>query len=462
MPNFFNKILFVDNVNSHKNIYASFGENNYVVEKSDNFKDALNIIEKTNFDYVVIFAHENFDIIKDFIKDIKKYLLDSYIIIIGPNDLDNNIVLDFIKFGAHDYLYNSNTEENLLFEINKLKYKSLYKLKTQKKEMPNKDDFTFEGIVAKSNKMLEIFSIIKKVADYKTTVLLLGESGTGKELVARALHNYSSRCDGPFVVVNCGAIPETLLESELFGYVKGAFTGAYKNKKGLFEEANHGTIFLDEIAELPLLLQVKILRALQEEEIKRVGDNDHINIDIRIIAATLRNLTKEVELGNFREDLYYRLNVLPINITPLRERKDDIDLLVDYFIIQYNKELNKNIEGVNEEARRALYNYHWPGNVRELEHTLQRAILLTNSTKLRLEDLPEIIANRQSNLKQELASWVNGNDLSIKKATCALESDLIKKALKKTAGNRGEAAKLLEISPRTLVYKMQEYNIIYE
>jgi two-component system response regulator AtoC len=307
--------------------------------------------------------------------------------------------------------------------------------------------------------MLNIFEVIKKVAPYKSTILITGESGTGKELIARALHYSSDRSQRPFIPVNCGAIPENLLESELFGHVKGAFTDAIRTKKGLFEEADGGTLFLDEIGELPSQLQVKLLRVLQDGEIRRVGDSKSIQIDVRIIAATAKDLTKEVNESRFREDLFYRLNVLPIHIPPLRERKEDIPLLVPHFINKYSESMNKNVVGITSKALDVLMNYKWYGNVRELENTIERAIVLTDRENIEFENLPIEIQNFQDQIQ---LTPLAEEEYSIKKASRFLEMNLIKKALKKTKGNHTHAARLLEISHRALLYKIKEYEIAEE
>ena len=231
-------------------------------------------------------------------------------------------------------------------------------------------------LISQHQQITNILKIIERVASYKTTCLILGESGTGKELIARMIHMQSPRKNAPFIAINCGAIPENLLESELFGYEKGAFTGATKTKKGLFEEANGGTLFLDEIGEMPLLLQAKILRVLQEEEIRRVGDVNAIKTDVRIIAATLKDLTQAVKQGTFRDDLFYRLNVLPIRIPPLRERMEDIPLLAKHFIQTLNQKLKTNVTGIDEDVLERWRGYDWPGNVRELENTVERALVM--------------------------------------------------------------------------------------
>ena len=307
--------------------------------------------------------------------------------------------------------------------------------------------------------MQKIFEVITKVAQYKSTILITGESGTGKELVARALHYNSDRAQNPFVAVNCGAIPENLLESELFGHAKGAFTDAIRTKKGLFEEADGGTLFLDEIGELPPQLQVKLLRVLQEGEIRRIGESKSIQVDVRIVSATVKDLVKEVNEGRFRDDLFYRLNVLPIHIPPLRERNEDIPLLTAHFIRKHSEVMSKNVLGIDSRALEALMDYKWYGNVRELENTIERAIVLADRENIEIENLPLEIQNFQEEIPLEPLAE---EEYSIKKSSRFLEMNLIKKALKKTKGNHTHAAKLLEISHRALLYKIKEYGIVEE
>ena len=300
-----------------------------------------------------------------------------------------------------------------------------------------------------------MFDLVSKVAEHKTTVLITGESGTGKELFARAIHSDGPRVSGPLVSINCGGIPENLLESELFGYKKGAFTDAVKDKQGRFEEADGGTIFLDEIGEMPVSLQVKLLRVLQEEEITPLGDIGSKKIDVRVIAATSKNLDEEVVNGTFREDLFYRLNVMTIHLPPLRERRGDIPLLVGYFIDLFNKKLKKNIEGLSSEAMPILMEYTWPGNVRELENVIERAILLASGRWISPAELPDNMIQTQK-LPPYLGS---DEDLSIKKASKWMERNLIEKALKLTSGNRTQAAKILEVSRPMLISKIKEYEL---
>jgi len=285
--------------------------------------------------------------------------------------------------------------------------------------------------------------------------LITGESGTGKELVARALHFNSGRRDGPYVAVNCGAIPANLLESELFGHARGAFTDATRARKGLFEEADGGSLFLDEIGELPQPLQVKLLRVLQEGEIRRVGDSLPRTVDVRVIAATVRDLVDDVDKGLFRQDLFYRLNVLPIHLPPLRERQSDIPLLVDHFLDRFNERLGVGIQAIEPSTMKLLTRYPWPGNVRELENTIERAMVLAESETVGPEDLPERIRESQDKIRMTLAS----GELSVKKTMRIVEEELIQRALEKTGGNRTRAAELLEISHRALLYKIKDYQI---
>ena len=367
-----------------------------------------------------------------------------------------DLALEAIKGGAYDYVGKPFKPDEIVLALRKAEEReSLRRENRALKEQIQKES-QFESILAKSAPMAEIFRTITKIADFKTTVLIQGESGVGKELVARAIHSRSSRKNHPFVAINCGAIPENLLESELFGHKKGAFTDANADRRGLFEEADGGTLFLDEIGELPLNLQVKLLRALQEESIRRLGDSRDVKIDVRIIAATHRDLAAEAKAGRFREDLFYRINVLPIPIPPLRARKEDINLLVDHFLARNNTRLGTQIKGLTADTRKLLLEYAWPGNVRELENTIERAMVLCDGDILDAHDLPERLREALDPVQMQLAS----GELSIKKTTAAIEEILIRRALQKTRGNRTRAAELLEISHRALLYKMKDYNIV--
>jgi two-component system response regulator AtoC len=366
-----------------------------------------------------------------------------------------DLALEAMKAGAYDYIQKPFKAEEVLLTLRKAEERESLRRENRALRQEIRKENLFEDILAKSPQMTAIFKTIAKIAEYKTTALITGESGVGKELVARALHTKSSRRGGPFVAVNCGAIPEPLLESELFGYRRGAFTDAVADRAGLFEQANGGTLLLDEVGELPLSLQVKLLRVLQEETIRRLGDNKDLKIDVRILAATHRDLAAETKAGRFREDLYYRINVLPIHVPPLRERREDIPILLDHFLARNNARFNTQIRGIDAEARRLLLEYAWPGNVREMENTIERAMVLTERDSLSVEDLPERVRESRDPIQMHLKS----GEMSIKKTSRIIEEILIRRALTKTKGNRTRAAEVLEISHRALLYKIKDYHI---
>jgi two-component system response regulator AtoC len=366
-----------------------------------------------------------------------------------------DLALEAIKAGAYDYVQKPFKHEEVVLTLRKAEEREALRRENRALREEIRKEHQFEQILAKSSSMQEIFRTIAKIADFKTTVLVSGESGTGKELVARALHRRGSRRSSAFVAVNCGAIPENLLESELFGHKKGAFTDATADRRGLFEEADGGTLFLDEIGELPIALQVKLLRVLQDEMIRRLGDTRDVKVDVRIVAATHRDLVAEVKAGRFREDLYYRLNVLPIVVPPLRARREDIPLLIDHFVARNNARLGTSIRGLDTEARRILVEYSWPGNVRELENSIERAMVLAEGDLIGASDLPDRIREARDPMQVQLAS----GELSIKKTTRVIEEMLIRRALQKTKGNRTRAAEVLELSHRALLYKIKDYKI---
>jgi two-component system response regulator AtoC len=394
----------------------------------------------------------------EFLREVQKMGVDATVIMMSAYGTIDTAI-EAMKLGAYDYISKPFKPDEIILTLKKAEERERLRKENELLRKEVQKEYSFKNIVSKNEKMLNIFEVIKKVAPYKSTILITGESGTGKELIARALHYSSDRSKSPFIPVNCGAIPENLLESELFGHVKGAFTDAIRTKKGLFEEADGGTLFLDEIGELPSQLQVKLLRVLQDGEIRRVGDSKSIQIDVRIIAATAKDLTKEVNENRFREDLFYRLNVLPIHIPPLRERKEDIPLLVPHFINKYSESMNKNVVGITSKALDVLMNYKWYGNVRELENTIERAIVLTDRENIEFENLPIEIQNFQDQIQ---LTPLAEEEYSIKKGSIFLEMNLIKKALKKTKGNHTHAARLLEISHRALLYKIKEYGIAEE
>jgi two-component system response regulator AtoC len=359
---------------------------------------------------------------------------------------------------VYDYVSKPFKQDEVLLALRKAEERESLKRENKAlREQVRKESQLLE-MLGRSATMQKLFKTVEKVAEYKTTVLIGGESGTGKELIARALHKISPRSEAAFVAVNCGAIPESLLESELFGHKRGAFTDASSDKKGLFEEADGGTLFLDEVGELPLALQVKLLRALQESQIRRLGDTKDRTVDVRLIAATVRDLRLEVEESRFREDLYYRLNVLAVTVPPLRERKEDIPMLIEHFLEKNNARLGTRVRGISAGAKKLAMDYHWPGNVRELENTIERAVVLAEGDVIEVEDLPE----RLREPKDVATIALSTGELSIKKTTRFIEETLIRRALEKTKGNRTAAAKVLEISHRALLYKIKDYGIVKE
>ncbi|MBL4687750.1 MAG: sigma-54-dependent Fis family transcriptional regulator [Nannocystaceae bacterium] len=372
------------------------------------------------------------------------------------------LALEAMHRGAYDYISKPFKQDEVVLALRKAEERLRLRrenlaLKARLAEQASDADRLGEMLIH-SDGMRQVAKMVRKVAAFKTTVLVLGESGVGKELVSRALHTGSPRCNGPFVAVNCGAIPEALLESELFGHVKGAFTDASADKRGLFEEAEGGTLFLDEIGELPPPLQVKLLRVLQESEIRRVGDTRAVSIDVRVVAATSRDLEQMVEENTFRSDLYFRVAVMPLEIPPLRERKDDIAPLVDHFIASTNKRLGTSIDGVTSEALSSMVAYEWPGNVRELENTIEHAAVMAEAATIDLAALPERTRRRGAPLHGFSMSF-DEDDLSVKRAQRALERELILRALERTGGNRTHAARLLDLSHRALLYKIKDFGL---
>jgi len=367
--------------------------------------------------------------------------------------------IEAMRAGAYDYVTKPFRASEILQVVEKALERVHLRREVSQLRQAVAERFGFASLVGKSAKMQEVYTQIGKVAAARGAVLIQGESGTGKELVAKAIHFNSPRKSGPFVVIDCAAIPESLQESELFGHERGAFTGAIATKKGLFEEAHGGTLFLDEVSELAPGLQAKLLRALQDGEIRRVGGTKTLHVDARVIAATNRDLAAEVREGAFREDLFYRLNVFPIFLPPLRERREDLPLLVDHFLDRLAQESGKPPKRLSPEALRAMIAYPWPGNVRELEHALERAALLSEGETITDRDLPaEILAP-----KDELTVILPDSDMSFKETMARLIRDaevrLIRRALAQSEGNRTEAARLLGISRRALLYKLNEYNL---
>ncbi len=361
--------------------------------------------------------------------------------------------IECMKAGAYDYISKPFKADEVILTIKKAEERE--RLKRENSRLLGALSKGFEGIITADKVMLEAVALAKKVAAYDAAVLIVGESGTGKELIARSLHFGGPRKERPFVAINCGAMPSQLIESELFGHVKGAFTDAHRTKIGLFQEADTGTLFLDEVGELPMELQVKLLRTLQEGEVRRVGDTKAIKVDTRVVAATAKDLKQAISDGLFREDLYFRLNVIEIKLPPLRERSADIALLAAHFIEKYGARFNKKVKGITDEAYALLKSYAWPGNVRELENVIERAMILEDTGWITPDSLP-ISARFGAQATQVSAT---SSALSIKKAHETIERTLIKRALEATGNNKTKAAELLEISFRALLYKIKDYGL---
>jgi two-component system response regulator AtoC len=426
----------------------------YEVETASSGEEALGLVDAFGPDVVLTDVRMPKMGGLDLLSTLKAKGNDATVIVMSAYG-NMDMAIEAMKVGAYDYVQKPFKPDEVVLALRKAEERELLRRENRALRDEIRKEHRFEDILAKSQKMQEIFRTITKIADYKTTVLITGESGVGKELVARAIHRRSGRRGGPFVAVNCGAIPENLLESELFGHKKGAFTDAVQDRRGLFEDADGGSLFLDEIGELPLGLQVKLLRVLEDEKIRRLGEGRDLKVDVRIIAATHRDLMNETKAGRFREDLFYRLNVLPIHCPPLRDRREDIPLLIDHFVTRNNARLGTSIRGLDTEARRLLYEYSWPGNVRELENTIERAMVLAEGDQIVPADLSERIREARDPVQMQLAS----GELSVKKTMRIIEEILIRRALQKTKGNRTRAAEVLEISHRALLYKIKDYQI---
>lgn len=357
-----------------------------------------------------------------------------------------------LRKGASDYIMKPLEFDEVIIRLEQLLKQKKILLENRYLRKKIDQNFNLNYIIGESASMKKVYKMIDRVSDVKTNVLITGKSGTGKELVARAIHASGSRKEGPFIAINCGAIPENLVESELFGHKKGAFTGASENKDGVFVAASGGSLFLDEIGELPQNVQVNLLRVLQEREVKPIGSNQIKKFDTRVICATNRNLKKEVEEGRFRDDLYYRLNIVEIPVPGLSERKEDIPLLVDHFVKKYQKELNRAVKGVDADAMSSLIHHEWKGEVRELENIIERAMLLTDNEFIQPEDLPDSVHGKDS-------EYVSSTQNSLQDAMQVFEKQYLKNVLKKTGGNRNEASRLLDIDPSTLYRKMEKLGI---
>ena len=455
-----NHVLVVDDeANMRHMLSAMLAKAGYTVETAADGTEAVACLEHTAYQFILCdIRMPNMDGLT-FLGQVRETAPDTTVIMMSAYGTVDT-ALEAMKQGAYDYIAKPfKTDEVILTlkkaaEREKLKNENI-QLKKQLAELADGD--IYGEIVAKSRAMRGIIELIGKVAVYDTTVLVTGESGTGKELVARSIHHNSHRSENPLIPVNCGGLPENLLESELFGHVKGAFTGADRNKIGICEKAHTGTLFLDEIGELPLSLQVKLLRVLQDNEIRPVGASESRTIDIRIIAATAKDLAAEAARGDFREDLFYRLNVMNIHIPPLRERAEDIPPLCRSFIEKFNRKLTKEVRDISPAAMGLLMNHAWAGNIRELENVIERAVVLAESSSITPEELPPTL--QQPAVDSDMPGPDDLDGYSLKAARRLFEKTLIEKALARTSGNRTRASRLLEISHPSLLTKIKKYGI---
>ncbi len=453
------KILVIDDEKNIRDIFSLLlEEKGYIVETAETGERGLSKARKFSPDTILLDMNLPDLSGIEVLSRIKKFLPQAEVIIITAFGTVKSAV-EATKLGAYDYLEKPVDNEELLLLISRaLQVKKLLReVEELKSELSER--YRFSNIVGTSSKMNSIFQMMGKIARVDGTVLITGESGTGKELVARAIHFNGPRKDGPFVVVNCGAIPKDLIESEFFGHTKGAFTDAKTEKTGKVELAHKGTIFLDEVGELSPEAQVKLLRALGEKEIAKVGGTKTIPIDVRVIAATNKDLEGEMRKGSFREDLYWRLAVLSIHLPPLRERKSDISLLCEHLIEKYNEEIGKEAKGVSEQALEHLMNYSWPGNIRELESVIYEAMVLSEKPLIEEHDLPLRIRGTSPEKEDIFFEAEKPLSKAIQAVTEKVEKRLIEKALEESAGNRTKAAQKLGISRKTLFNKMLHYKL---
>jgi DNA-binding NtrC family response regulator len=445
---------------------AQLSRDGYDVHTAEDGKQALSVLAEHHIDLVITdLKMPNVDGM-ELLKQALELDAELPVVMITAHGTVDNAV-EALKLGAFDYITKPFDQLEVRTIVKKaLKTRDLAAHEATPEARERAPGARY-GIIGQSPGITELYSVLDRVVDTPTTVLITGESGTGKELVARALHENSSRKERPFIKVNCAAIPKDLMESELFGYERGAFTGAVGSKPGRFELASGGTLFLDEIATIPIEMQVKLLRALQESEFERVGGVKTIQVDVRLVAATNSDLKKEIAAGTFRDDLYYRLNVVPIRLPPLRERSQDIPLLNSHFIEKFNARLKKLVSGIEPDAEHLLREYSWPGNIRELENVMERAVLFCDGDRLAVRDLPEElranigsgIAPSESDVGDPETTVQDGLKQQVRAAMSRLERQLIVKALEQTKGNVTHAARLLKISRKGLQLKMKELGL---
>jgi two-component system response regulator PilR (NtrC family) len=454
------RILVVDDEESIREfLQIMLKKEGYEISLAEDGQKAIETLQKKTFDMVISDLQMPHVTGMELLKHVKDNYPDLVFMMITAFGTTENAV-EAMKMGAYDYLTKPfKLDEVRLVVQNALRAQNLeVENKVLKKELGK--EYSFQNIVGNSEKMHHIFDLIKRVSTTPTNVLITGESGTGKEVVAKAIHYNGPLKDRPFLTINCGAIPESLMESEMFGHKKGSFTGAVVDKMGLFEAADGGTLFLDEVGELPLTIQVKLLRAIQERIIRRVGGVEDIKVDVRIIAATNRNLEEMVKSGAFRQDLFYRLNVIQIQTPALRDRREDIPLLATFFLKKYTEKLQKPVSAISQEAMDALKKYEYPGNVRELENIIERTVALEGGATILPESLPPFVSTSSG---RKLASSseieVGPEGLDIDKVIGQIEKEIIIKAIHQAGGVKKKAAKLLHISFRSMRYRADKYGL---
>jgi two-component system response regulator PilR (NtrC family) len=452
------RILIIDDENSLREfLRILLEEQGYIIQEADSVGAARTVLAENSFDLILcdIMMPDGSGL--DLLKEVKASSAAETAVIMMTAYSSTKSAIEAMKLGAYDYVPKPFDVDELkvviekTVERNQLLAENVY----LRRELEQK--YGFSNIIGRSSRMQEIFALIERVSRTASTVLVQGESGTGKELIARAIHFASPRSQARFLSINCGALPETLLESELFGHERGSFTGAVKDKKGLFREADGGTLFLDEIGEMSTSMQVKILRVLQEKKVRSVGGHEEESVDVRIIAATNQELEALIEAGEFREDLYYRINVIPIEIPPLRHRREDIPLLADFFIKKYAREMAIETQRVEQDAMHVLESYHWPGNVRELENVIERALALTTSASLSVEDIPAHLRNPT----RRKESWVvlPAEGMDIEEHLESIRRTLMSQALARSGGVQTKAAELLGISFRSFRYYSKKVGV---
>ena len=447
------RILVVDDEASHLQMLdAVLSAEGYEIHKAGDGREAIGLVEERFYDLLLMDVRMSKVGGIEALKAIKK-ISPGIPVIIMTAYASVNTAVDALKSGAYDYL----TKPLDIEELKILVKKALHHRKLEQENVYLKerlgDRFDFSNIIGRSPAMRDLFETIALVAPSEATVLIAGESGTGKELIANAIHQNSPRTNRPFIKVNCAALPETLLESELFGHEKGAFTGALARKQGRFQLAHTGSIFLDEVGEMTPTTQTKILRVLQEREFEPLGSTQAVKVDTRVIAATNKNLLEEIEQGNFREDLYYRLNVVTLQVPSLRERRDDISLLADFFLKQYAEKNRRLIKGFTPRAMDLLMRHSWPGNVRELENVVERAVIMARGDLISQAELPDTIRGLDVEMEKPEMDLSSGRSLK------EVERDMILRTLEDTGGNRTRTAEILGISRRTLQLKLKEYGV---